>query len=179
MEYRQEHADGYSYSQFCHHYRRWVKQLHPMMRQKHRAGEKLFVDYAGQTVPVIDATTGEGRGSDFRGRPGRSNYTYAEAHASQTLRNWIGAHVRALSFLGGVPEVLVPDNLKAGVKSPHRYEPDINPTYQEFARHYGIAVVPTRRASPKTRPRWKWVCRWSSVGSWPACATGPFSAWPS
>lgn len=154
VEYRQEHADGYSYSQFCHHYRRWVKQLHPMMRQKHRAGEKLFVDYAGQTVPVIDATTGEKAAAQiFVAVLGASNYTYAEAHASQTLRNWIGAHVRALSFLGGVPEVLVPDNLKAGVKSPHRYEPDINPTYQEFARHYGIAVVPTRARKPKDKAK--------------------------
>ena len=84
---------------------------------------------------------------------GASNYTYAEAHAAQSLPNWIGAHVRALAFLGGVPEVLVPDNLKAGVKSPHRYEPDINPTYQEFARHYGVAVVPARSRKPKDKAK--------------------------
>ena len=84
---------------------------------------------------------------------GASNYTYAEAHRSQSLPNWIGAHVRALNFLGGVPEVLVPDNLKAGVKSPHLYEPDINPTYQEFARHYGLAVVPTRVRKPKDKAK--------------------------
>jgi transposase len=129
VEYRQAHADGYGYSQFCHHYRMWANQLKPMMRQKHQAGEKLFIDYAGQTVPVVDPETGEIRDAEiFVTVLGASNYTYAEAHASQSLPNWIGAHVRALAFLGGVPEVLVPDNLKAGVKSPHLYEPDINPT---------------------------------------------------
>ena len=111
-----------------------------MMRQKHQAGEKLFIDYAGQTVPVVDPETGEVQSAQiFVAVLGVSNYTYAEAHATLSLPNWIGAHVRALTFLGGAPAVLVPDNLKAGVKSPHRYEPDINPTYQEFARHYGLA----------------------------------------
>lgn len=154
VEYRQEHPDGYSYSQFCHHYRQWAKQLNPMMRQKHRAGEKLFIDYAGQTAPVIDPETGEvGEVQIFVAVLGTSNYTYAEAHAAQSLPNWIGAHVRMLAFLGGVPEVLVPDNLKAGVKSPHLYEPDINPTYQEFARHYGVAVVPARSRKPKDKAK--------------------------
>jgi len=154
VEYRQEQPDGYSYSQFCHHYRQWRQQLNPMMRQKHRAGEKLFIDYAGQTAPVIDPETGEiSQAQIFVAVLGASNYTYAEAHASQSLPNWIGAHVRLLDFLGGVPEVLVPDNLKAGVKSPHLYEPDINPTYQEFARHYGLAVVPTRSRKPKDKAK--------------------------
>ena len=121
VEHRQEHPDGYGYSQFCHHYRMWAKQLKPMMRQKHKAGEKLFVDHAGQTVPVVETETGEIRQAQiFVAVLGASNYTYAEAHWSQDLPNWIGAHERALAFLGGVPEVLVPDNLKAGVKSPHR-----------------------------------------------------------
>jgi transposase len=154
VEYRQEHPKGYGYSQFCHHYRQWAKQLKPMMRQKHRAGEKLFIDYAGQTVPVTDPQTGEvWQAQIFVAVLGASNYTYAEAHESQSLAHWIGAHGRALAFLGGVPEVLVPDNLKAGVKSPHLYEPDLNPTYQEFARHYDVAVVPARARKPKDKAK--------------------------
>ena len=125
-----------------------------MMRQRHRAAEKLFIDYAGQTVAVIDGQAGESREAEiFVAVLGASNYTYAEAHWSQELVNWLGAHVRALSFLGGVPEVLVPDNLKAGVKSPHRYEPDINPSDQEFARHYEVAVVPARARKPKDKAK--------------------------
>ena len=154
VEYRQEEPDGYSYSQFCHHYRAWRKQLNPVMRQQHRAGEKLFIDYAGQTVPVIEPETGEiTQAQIFVAVLGASSYTYAEAQASQSLPNWIGGQVRLLEFLGGVPEVLVPDNLKAGVTSPHRYEPDINLTYQEFARHYGVAVVPTRSRKPKDKAK--------------------------
>ncbi len=154
VEYRQADPEGYSYSQFCHRYRMWSKGLNPTMRQKHRAGEKLFVDYAGQTIPVVDAETGEvWQAQVFVAVLGASSYTYAEVHASQSLPHWIGAHVRALAFLGGVPEVLVPDNLKAGVKSPHLYEPDINPTYQEFARHYGVAVVPARTRKPKDKAK--------------------------
>lgn len=154
VEYRQEHPEGYGYSQFCQHYRQWARQLKPMMRQKHRAGEKLFIDYAGQTVPVVAPQTGEIRAAQiFVAVLGASNYTYAEAHESQELAHWIGAHVRALAFLGGVPEVLVPDNLKAGVKSPHLYEPDLNPSYQEFARHYGVAVVPARSRKPKDKAK--------------------------
>jgi transposase len=154
VEYRQEHPDGYGYSQFCHNYQAWAKRLKVTMRQQHKAGEKLFVDYAGQTVPVVDPQTGEIRPAQlFVAVLGASNYTYAEAHWLQDLPNWIGAHVRALAFFGGVPEVLVPDNLKAGVKSPNRYEPDLNPTYQEFARHYGLAVVPARVRKPKDKAK--------------------------
>jgi transposase len=154
VEYRQEHPGGYGYSQFCYHYRMWAKQLKPMMRQKHKAGEKLFVDYAGQMVPVVDPQTGEIRQAQiFVATLGASNYTYSEAHWSQDLPNWIGAHVRTLAFLGGVPEVLVPDNLKAGVKSPHLYEPDLNPTYLDFAQHYGVAVVPARVRKPKDKSK--------------------------
>jgi transposase len=154
VEYRETHPDGYSYSQFCHHYRQWRRQLNPVMRQQHQAGEKLFVDYAGQTVPVVDPDTGDVNAAQiFVAALGASNYTYAEAHASQSLPDWIGAHCRALAFFGGVPAVLVPDNLKAGVKSPNRYEPDINPTYQEFAHHYGVAVVPARPKKPKDKAK--------------------------
>jgi transposase len=156
-EYRQAQPEGvssYGYSQFCHHYQQWAKQLKPAMRQNHKAGEKLFIDYAGQTVPVVDPQSGEIKQAQiFVATLGASNYTYAEAHWSQDLSNWIGAHVRALAFLDGVPELLVPDNLKAGVKSPHLYEPEINPTYQEFARHYGVAVVPARVRKPKDKAK--------------------------
>jgi transposase len=154
VEYRQQHPEGYGYSQFCYHYRHWAKQLKPMMRQKHKAGEKLFIDYAGQTVSVVNPETGEiWQAEIFVAVLGASNYIYAEAQRSQSLPNWIGANVRALAFIGGSPEVLVPDNLKAGVKSPHLYEPDINPTYLDFAQHYGVAVVPARVRKPKDKSK--------------------------
>ena len=154
VEYRQEHAEGYGYSQFCLRYRQWVNQLDPVMRQKHKAGEKLFVDYAGQTVKVVNPQTGEIREAQvFVATLGASNYTYAEAHWQQDLPNWIGAHVRALEFLGGVPELLVPDNLKAGVTSPNLYEPDLNLTYLDLACHYGIAVVPARVKTPRDKAK--------------------------
>ena len=154
VEYRREHPDGYGYSQFCHCYREWEQHLNPPMRLKHKAGEKLFVDYAGQTVPVVDPQTGEIREAQiFVATLGASNYTYAEAQASQSLPNWIAGHVRAFAFLGGTPEVVVPDNLKTGVTSPHLYEPDLNPTYQEFARHYGVAVVPARVRKPRDKAK--------------------------
>jgi len=154
VEYREEHPDGYGYSQFCEHYRCWAKQLKPSMRLSHKGGEKAFVDYAGQTVPVVDPETGEVRQAQiFVGVLGASSYTYAEAHWSQDLPNWIGAHVRMFAFLGGVPEIVVPDNLKAGVKHPCRYEPDLNPTYQELAQHYGTAVIPARVRKPKDKSK--------------------------
>lgn len=124
------------------------------MRQNHRAGEKLFVDYAGQTVPIIDRNTGEIREAQvFVAVLGASNYTYAEATWSQTLPDWIGSHVRAFGFLGGVPELVVPDNLKSGVSKAHRYEPDTNPTYQDMASHYGVAVLPARVRKPKDKAK--------------------------
>ncbi len=145
MEYKQEHPDGYQYTQFCEHYRRWRDRLDTCLRQEHKAGEKLFVDYCGQTVPVIERTTGEARNAQiFVATLGASNYTYAEAAWTQQLPDWIGAHVRALEYINGCPEVLVPDNLRSGVSQACRYEPDLNPAYQMFAAHYGIAVIPTR-----------------------------------
>jgi transposase len=124
------------------------------MRQPHKAGEKLFVDYAGQTVPVIDPHTGEIRQAQiFVATLGASSYTYAEAHWSQALPNWIGGHVRAFSFFAGVPEILIPDNLKTGIKNPCRYEPDINLTYHDLAQHYGTAVIPARVRRPKDKAK--------------------------
>ena len=154
VEYREAHPDGYGYSQFCALYRRWAKRLNPPMRLSHKGGEKVFVDYAGQTVPIVDRQTGEVRQAQvFVGVLGASNYTYAEAHWSQELPNWIGAHVRLFAFLGGVTEIVVPDNLKAGVKHPCRYEPDLNPTYQDLAQHYGTAVIPARPRKPKDKAK--------------------------
>ena len=120
-EYCNVHPGGYGYSRFCQRYRRWSKKLNPSMRLRHKAGENLFIDYAGQTLPVVDLQTGEVRQAQiFVAVLGASSYSYAEAHWQQDLSNWTGAHVRTLELLGGVPEVLVPDNLKAGVKSPCR-----------------------------------------------------------
>jgi len=154
VEYREERPGGYGYSQFCALYREWAKHLKPSMRLTHKAGEKVFVDYAGQTMPVVDPQTGEVRQAQiFIGVLGASNYTYVEAQWSQQLPNWIGGHVRMFEFFGGVPEIVVPDNLKAGVKHPCRYEPDLNPTYQDLAQHYGVAVIPTRVRKPKDKAK--------------------------
>jgi transposase len=154
VEYREAHPDGYGYSQFCALYRQWAKPLKSSMRLTHKAGEKVFVDYAGQTVPIVDPGTGEvSEAQIFIGVLGASNYTYAEAHESQELFNWITAHVRMFSFFGGVPEIVVPDNLKAGVKHPCRYEPDLNPTYHDLAEHFGTAVIPTRVRKPKDKAK--------------------------
>ena len=134
-EYREAHPDGYQYSRYCDHFRAWRRQQEVVMRQPHRAGEKLFVDYAGQRAQVVDPATGEVREAEvFVAVLGASSYAYCEASWSQTLPDWIGSHVRALAFFGGCPEVLVPDNLKAAVTKAHLYEPDLNPTYLEFAQ---------------------------------------------
>ena len=153
-EYKACHPDGFMYSAFCERYRTWQRQLDVVMRQTHRAGDKLFVDYAGQTVPVTDRTTGEVREAQiFVAVLGASNYTYAEATWTQSLPDWIGAHTRAFQFLGGVPNIVVPDNLKSGVTRAHRYEPDLNPTYQDLATHYGVAVIPARVRTPRDKPK--------------------------
>src|SRR5690606_923121 len=151
---RERHPErGYSRSHYCELYRAWREEIDVTMRQDHLAGEKLFVDYAGVTVPVTDPKTGEIRQAQvFVAVLGASNYTYAEATWTQQLRDWIGSHVRAFAFFGGVPELIVPDNLKAGVTSPCYYEPDLNRTYQDMAEHYGVAVAPARvrRAQDKS-----------------------------
>jgi transposase len=154
QEYREQSPQGYQYSWFCDHYRWWLGKRDWVMRQNHRAGEKLFVDYAGQTVPVVDSRTGEIRETQiFVAVLGASNYTYAEATWTQALPDWIGSHQRTFDFLGGVPEVVVPDNLLSGVSKAHRYEPDINPTYQDLATHYGVAIVPARVRRPKDKAK--------------------------
>ena len=153
-EYRQTHPRGYQYTWFCRQYRAWTGQLDLVMRQSHRAGEKLFVDYAGMRAEVIDPATGTVREAQvFVAVLGASNYTYAEATWTQGLADWIGAHVRCFTYFGGVPEVVVPDNLRAGVARAHRYEPDINPTYQDLATHYGVTVIPARVRRPRDKAK--------------------------
>jgi len=132
LEYKEKHPDGYQYTQFCEYYRRWRGKLDYCMRQEHRAGEKVFIDYS-DGLAIVDLVTGELIPTQlFVAVWGASNYTYAEATLSQTLPNWISSHVRAFRYFG-VPRVLVPDNLKSGVNDPCFYEPDLNPTYAEMA----------------------------------------------
>ena len=153
-EYKEANPDGYQYSQFCHHYGQWLKKLDVTLRQTHRAGEKLFVDYAGQTVPIIDSATGEVTEAQvFIACLGASSYTFAEASYAQDLPSWTRSHVHAFEFFGGVSEILVPDNLKSGVNHPCRYEPDINPTYQDLADHYGTTVIPARVRRPRDKAK--------------------------
>jgi transposase len=154
QEYKAAHPEGFQYSWFCRQYRAWEEKLDVVMRQPHRAGEKLFVDYAGQTVEVVDRASGEVKAAQiFVAVLGASNYTYAEATWSQQLPDWIGSHVRAFQFFGGVSEVVVPDNLRSGVTKAHRYEPDLNPTYQDLASHYGVAVLPARARRPRDKAK--------------------------
>jgi transposase len=154
QEYRAEHAQGYAYSWFCERYSDWRKRISPTMRQTHLAGEKLFVDWAGDTMPVFDPTTGEEYCTHiFIAALGASNYTYAEARWTETLPDWIGAHVNAFIAIGGVSKALVPDNLKAGITKPSRYEPGINRTYQELADHYGCVVLPARVMKPRDKAK--------------------------
>lgn len=150
-EYRAAHPDdGYGYSRFCDLYRRWEGRLSPVMRQHHVAGERVFVDYAGHTVEVVDAETGEVRQAQvFVGVLGASSYTYAEATWTQTLPDWIGSHVRMLAFFGGVPGQIVSDNLKSGVTKACFYEPGLNRTYAEMAAHYDTVVIPARPRKPR------------------------------
>jgi len=153
-EHRAECAHGHGYSHFCELYSQWRKRLSPTMRQTHLAGDKLFVDWAGDTVPIIDPATGEVHAAHlFVAALGASSYTYAEARWTETLPDWIGAHVNALDFLGGVPKATVPDNLKAGITKPSRYEPGINRTYQDLADHYGFVVLPARIRKPRDKAK--------------------------
>lgn len=154
-EYKARHGDGgYQYSRFCDLYGAWARRVDVTMRQSHQAGEKLFVDYAGDTLPVTDPDTGEVRQAQlFVAVLGASNYTYAEATWSQGSLDWVGSHVRAFTFFGGVPAILVPDNLKSGVSRACRYEPDLNPAYHELARHYGTAVIPARVRKPRDKAK--------------------------
>lgn len=153
-EYKAVTPSAVSYPQFCLLYRNWNKTQPRSMRQSHKAGDKVFVDYAGQTVKVIDPDTGEVREAQiFVGVLGASNYTYAEATWTQRLADWISSHIRMLEFFGGVPALIVPDNLRSGVSKACRYEPDINPTYADFIEYYNAAVLPTRPVKPKDKAK--------------------------
>ena len=154
-EYVARHEErAYRYSRFCELYRQWRAKQKRSMRQQHRAGEKAFIDYCGPTVEVVDRHTGEVRNAQvFVGVLGASSYTYAEATRTQSLPDWIGSHQRMLRFFGGVPERLVPDNLKAAVTQASRYAPKINDTYAELAAHYGTAVLPARPYKPKDKAK--------------------------
>jgi len=153
-EYKAVNPEGFQYSWFCEHYRRWLGKVDVVMRQTHRAGEKLFIDYAGQTVPIIDRASGEVVDAQiFVAVLGASNFTYAEATWTQALPDWIGSHVRTFSYFGSLPAIIVPDNIKSGVHLAHRYEPELNPTYAEMGQHYGVAIIPTRSAKPRDKAK--------------------------
>jgi transposase len=152
-EYRDAHPDHpYSYTSFWRHFDHWRSRQDLVMRQQHRAGERLFVDWAGAKIPIHDRDTGEvTMASLFVAVLGASSYTYAEAAITQELEPWISAHMRTFEFLKGVPELVVPDNARTGVTKACRYDPDLNPTYQEMAMHYGVGVVPARVRKPRDK----------------------------
>jgi transposase len=154
LEYLEQHPDGYRYTQFCEIYRRWLKRRGLSMRQLHRAGEKCFVDYAGQKPRIIDPATGEVIEVElFVAVLGASNYTYAEATRTQQVPDWIASHQRAFQYFGGVTTALVPDQLKSGVTVPCRYEPGLQKTYEEFARFAGTVVLPARPGKPRDKAK--------------------------
>ncbi len=153
-EYRAGHPGGFGYTWFCTHYDAWKGRVRPTMRQSHVGGEKVFVDFAGDTIDVIDPGTGEARAMKlFVAAMGASNFTYAEAVASEGLEDWIGAHVRMFAHLGGVPKVVVPDNLKSAVFKADRFDPGLNRTYAEMAGHYGTAILPARPRKPRDKAK--------------------------
>jgi len=154
-EYRARYPeDGLAYSRFCERYQAYRRHLDLSLRQVHRAGEKLFVDYCGQTVPVIDPETGESQDAQiFVAVLGASSYTFAEATWTQQLPDWTGSHERAFEAFGGTTQIVVPDNLRSGVSRACRYEPELNPTYRDLAEHYGVAVIPARVRRPKDKAK--------------------------
>ena len=154
LEYREQHPDGYGYSRFCDLNREWEKRVSPTMRQTHIAGEKMFVDYAGTKLQVIDWTTGEMLTAElFVAVLGASSLTYAEATWTQSIPDWIGAHTRAFNYFRGVTAMVVSDNLKAGIIKACFYEPNVNRTYEEMAKHYKTAIIPARPKKPKDKAK--------------------------
>ncbi len=196
-EYRTGQTDGYGYSRFCDLYAVWRGRLSPTMRQTHPAGERLFVDDAGQTVTVIDGATGEARQAQiFVAALGASNFTDADARWTQSLPDWLGCHVGAFAHMGGVARQLVCDNLKSGVTAASRYEPGISRAYQDLASHYGTAVLPARVRRPRDKAIAKrsvpkggiakgdpegsrLPSRWCNVGFSPGCGIAGSFLWPS
>ena len=154
LEYKEAHPEGYQYSRFCELYGRWRSGIDPVLRQPYTVGERVFVDYAGHTVPIVNQKTGEVHQAQiFVGTLGASNYIFAEATWTQRLPDWIASHERLYRHLGGVPALTVPDNLKSGVTKACYYEPDINPTYQDLATHFGTVVLPARVAKPQDKAK--------------------------
>ena len=152
LEYKAAHPDGWGYTQFCRHYHEWLGRQDVVMRLEHIAGERMFVDFAGDTVPITDPETGEVVDAQiFVAVLGASGYLYVEATRGQDLASWLGAHVHALEFNGAAPRVLVPDNLKSGVTKACWYDPELNPSYLELARWYSMVVLPTRPAHPRDK----------------------------
>lgn len=152
QEYREKHPEGYGRTQFFEHYQRWNQAHTTSLRLPHKGGEVLEVDYAGMTLPITNPETGEiYEAAVFVATLPASHYTYVEIQPSQELQHWLAGHVRAFAFFGGVPKILRPDNLKTGVKKPNYYEPDLNPSYQELAEHYHVAVLPARVRKPKDK----------------------------
>ena len=153
-EQRAQHPKSYGYSRFCELYRAWEARLTPTMRQTHVAGERLFVDYAGTTIDIFDAATGEVHACQlFVAALGASSYTYAEATRTQGIADWIGSHTRAFAFFGGVPAMVVSDNLKSGITKACFYEPAVNRAYAEMATHYATAIVPARPYRPRDKAK--------------------------
>jgi len=153
-EYRETNPDGYGYSRFCDLFREFERRLSPVMRQHHAAGDKVFVDYSGKKIGIVDPATGEVREAEiFVAVLGASNYTYAQATWTQTLPDWIEAHVRMFRFFGGVPRLVVPDNLKSGVNKASFYDPEINRSYGMMATHYGVGVLPARPRKPRDKAK--------------------------
>ena len=154
-EYRVIHAEGYGYSRFCDLFREFERRLSPVMRQTHAGGDKVFVDYSGKKVAIVDPQDRRDAGcGDLRRRPRRLQVIpTAEATLTQTLPDWIGAHVRMFRFLGGVPRLLVPDNLKSGVNRPSFYDPEINRSYGMMASHYDVGILPARPRKPRDKAK--------------------------
>lgn len=151
-EYRQQHPDGYSYSQFCYHYQVWRNSSELTMHISHKAGDKMFVDFAGKKMEIVDKHTGEVTEVEiFIAVLGASQYTYVEAVASQKKHDWIQANRNAFYFFDGVPQAIVPDCLKSAVNKYDTYEPEINPEYADFARYHQTAILPARPVHPKDK----------------------------
>jgi transposase len=154
QEYKARHPEGCQYSAFCRDYEAWLGRQDAVMRFEHAPGDKLFVDYSGLTMDIVDRASGEVHTAEiFVAAMGASNFTYVEATLTQALADWLGAHVRALEYFDGVTQAIVPDNLKSGVRRACRYEPDLNPSYQDFAEHYSVAILPARVRKPRDKAK--------------------------
>ena len=180
QEYQESDPEGIHYSWFCDQYREWARHLDVVLRQDHRAGEKTFVDHAGDTIAVTDPGNGEPRPAYvFVAVLGASNYTYAEATWTRDLNDWIGSHTRAVEFFGGCTRLIVPDQWRAGVSQPCYWEPELNRTYGDWASIMERRWCRPVRGGHGTRPKWSKEFCWSSVGSSRCCATADSSVWRS